>query len=294
MEGQAKPNHPDGLLAFFAPYWVKPEVMLTTTLWWLLGLDGANDALDTLIRRSGVEPETGGFWLTEVVGVDRTRTDLEYRWGDPASTHVVVEAKIGHTLHHTQLAAYRPRLPEAGGLLVLLVPAARRLQGEGVLDAYRGVYPDDPVDLDVWTYDDVAQCFENHLPGSSDVAQFKGLVAASGALDMVPFEEDELLDDNDSRLKDILTVYDYASYGVFGSFLPVGRDSYFQNYRRYVALDPYPRFLSVGVGLRTADQTSSPRPWVWLRVANEQACRPGGSRVFERLRPAYPLATTKA
>jgi len=130
-------HQPHGLLAALVPYGVlvQPEVALTRSIWWLLGLKGGTSALDDLVRRSGLEPATGGLWLTEVVGKDRDRTDLEYRWGDPPVTRVVVEAKLGHTLTNDQIGAYRHRLLPEGGLLAVLVPEGRRVEAAGILRA---------------------------------------------------------------------------------------------------------------------------------------------------------------
>jgi hypothetical protein len=88
----------------------------------------------------------------------------------------VVEAKIGHMLTYGQVAGYRGRLPDEGGLLVVLVPEGRRLEGEQVVNEYRASNPHDRVHLDVWTYDEVTGALEERLPGNPDVAQFKGLV----------------------------------------------------------------------------------------------------------------------
>jgi hypothetical protein len=268
MDGRTEPNEPNGLLAALVPYGVlvQPEVALTRGLYWLLGLEGAVGALDGLVRRNGVEPGTNGFWLTEVVGADRGRTDLEYRWGGLSGARVVVEAKIGHTLTYGQVAGYRSRLPHEGGLLVVLVPEARRLEGEHVVNEYRASNPHDLVHLDVWTYDDVTRALEEHLPENPDVAQFKGLVQASRALDIFPMDEAQLMDDNDTRRDDIWRVIDTASYGLFNKRLPSGSDLFFES-RRFVELVPYSTSLSVGVG-RKSWQTSVPRPWAWLRVSD--------------------------
>jgi hypothetical protein len=86
---------------------------------WLV--EGAAGALDGLVRRNGIEPDNNGYWLTEVVGEGLGRTDLEYRWGDPSETRVVVEAKIGHVLTVDQIAGYADRLRGDAGLLVRAV-----------------------------------------------------------------------------------------------------------------------------------------------------------------------------
>lgn len=163
------PNQPNGLLAALVPFGVlvQPEVAVTRSICWLLGLEGAAGGLDRLVRNGGVEPESGGFWLTEVVGEEPGRTDLEYRWGDPPTTRVVVEAKLGHTLTVDQIEGYATeRLNDASSLLVVLVPEVRRKEGEGVVDAYRVKHPDESVEAALWTYDDVLGELEAHLPGS--------------------------------------------------------------------------------------------------------------------------------
>jgi hypothetical protein len=259
------------------------EVGLTIATWWLLGLEDASGAFDHLIRRNGIEPGPDGEWRTEVVG-EGGRSDLEYNWGDPLAPNVIVEAKIGHHLHHTQLAGYRARLPKDGGLLVVLVPGTRRPKAKRVLEQYRSAYPDDPVRLDVWSFDDVADALEAHLPESSDVAQLRPLIEEAKALDIAPLEEAQLLDDDPTRLDDIIIVFDYATYGLFDQWLPSGTRAGFEKASRNVSLDPYPRLVSVGVGLES-DQAPGPRPWVWLRVSDESASGPTAQAVLAKLRP---------
>ena len=76
-------------------------------------------------------------------------------------------------------------------MLVVLLPEARRLEAEQVKRAYEARNPQrlagpGQVKVDVWTYDEVTSALEAHLPGSSDVAQFTGLVRAARALDIFP------------------------------------------------------------------------------------------------------------
>jgi hypothetical protein len=86
---------------------------------------------------------------------------------------------------------------------VVLVPEVRRKEGEGVVDAYRAKHPDESVKVAVWTFDDMLQELEARLPDNPDVAQFKGLVQASKALDILPMTEAELIEDNPARRQDI-------------------------------------------------------------------------------------------
>lgn len=269
-------NQPNGLLAALLPYHllVQPEVALTRSITWLLGLEGAAGGLDDLVRRSGLEPEADGRWCTEVVGEDGDRTDLEYRWAGPAATRVVVEAKIGHTLTVEQVAAYRTRLSGGRGLLVILVPEARRWEADRVIKTLKrsADYPElsegGPIGLDVWTYDDVTSELEKHLPGNPDVAQFKGLVQACRALDIFPLTAAELLNDNPSRRDDVWRVVDSASWGLFGENLPSGSDGSLEQ-RRYVSLAPYSVAMAVGVGRKTIPPTDHAVPWAWLRVPDQ-------------------------
>ncbi|KRD41333.1 hypothetical protein ASE38_17145 [Cellulomonas sp. Root930] len=262
---------------------VQPEVALTRGLWWLLGLADASKALDALIRRGGIEPAAEPQWLTEVVGPDRARTDLECHWGTPAAARVVVEAKIGHTLDVEQVAAYRHRLPPAGGLLVVLVPEARRHEADRILTTYRTLHPDELVHLDVWTYDEVTRALADQLPNSPDVAQFAGLVAASRALDISPLTEDELREDHPGRRDDIWRVVEQASSGLFGQRLPAGTDGYFE-IRRFVELAPLPTSLTVGVG-RKGRSSVDPQPWAWLRISDGTAYARVAQAVLEDLEP---------
>ncbi|WP_203750356.1 hypothetical protein [Cellulomonas chitinilytica] len=266
---------------------MQPEVALTRGLWWLLGLAGAADALDPLLVRGGIEPGHEPRWLTEVVGADRGRTDLECHWGRPAVAHVVVEAKIGHTLDVGQVAAYRHRLPDSGGLLAVLVPESRRHEADRVLAEYRVLFPDESVHLDVWTYDEVTRALADRLPDSPDVAQFAGLVAASRALDISPLTEAELTEDQPGRRDDIWRVVEQASSGLFGQRSPAGTDRYFE-VRRFVELAPLPTSLVVGVG-RKGRQVDAPRPWAWLRISDDTAFAHVAQRVLDDLHPSGTL-----
>lgn len=285
-EVHPEPNQPQGLLAALVPFGVlvQPEVALTRSIWWLLGLEGAAGALDGLVRRNGIEPDINGYWLTEVVGKELGRTDLEYRWGDPSETRVVVEAKIGHALTVDQIAGYADRLGGDAGLLVVLVPEARRLEGVQVIREYHDRYPDGRVRVDVWTFDEVTSELEAHLPGSPDVAQFKGLVQASRALDIFPLSQEQLMDDNPARREDVWRVVDSASFGLFGRRLPMGSDWSLAQ-RRYVELVPYAIGLAVGVGRKSRVHEGQPQPWAWLRLPDTATFSWVAQSVVERLRP---------
>lgn len=266
-----RPSEPGGLLAALVPFGVlvQPEVALTRGITWVLGIEGAATALDGLIAAAGVEPGPEPRWFTEVVGVGG-RTDLEARWGRPQRTHVVVEAKLGHQLTTDQVAAYRPRLPDDGGLLAVLVPPSRRHEADGVVADYRASRPDDPVRTAVWTYDDVLGALNRHLPGSCDVAQLRGLLRAHAALDVPPFTDDDLWDDGTdgpSRMEDVWRVVDAASFGLFDERLPSGRDATLR-FRRYVAVGGGLAFAA-GVGRVGGERRR--RPWAWARVSHESA-----------------------
>jgi hypothetical protein len=284
---RSDPNRPNGLLAALVPFGVlvQPEVALTRSISWLLGLEGAAGALDRLVLDGGVVPESGGFWLTEVVGEDRGRTDLEYWWGEPPSTRVVVEAKLGHTMTVEQIEGYATeRLNGDSALLVVLVPEVRRKEGESVVDAYRAGHPAASVKVAVWTYDDVLRELEAGLPGSPDVAQFRGLVLAARALDILPMTEAELIDDNPVRRQDIWRVVDSASFGLFGRNSPSGSDGSLEN-RRYVTLVPYEIALAVGVGRKPRGREGQSQPWAWLRLPDSSSFAKVGQPVLERMRP---------
>ncbi|WP_225755638.1 hypothetical protein [Actinotalea sp. Marseille-Q4924] len=265
-------NEPNGLLAALvtASVLAQPEVALTRGIAWVLGLEGASGALDQLVRGAGLEPSHGTRWFTEVAGADGGRTDLECHWGTPSRAHVVVEAKLGDALTYAQFGGYRSRLPADGGLLVALLPQARRAHGDRVVAEYRHVHCDDPVRLAVWTYDDVLGALEAQLPDSGDLAQLRSLLEAHEALDVPPLTEDDLWDDG--RIRDLRTdpvwrVLDAASSGIFGHRLPAGRAPGMQM-RRYVAVTPDGGVFAVGVGLTEKDSTA-PRPWPWLVVPHD-------------------------
>jgi len=270
--GHSHRSQPNGLLAALLPFGalVQPEVALTRSIWWLLGLDGAAGALHGLTRASGFEPDDDGAWLTEVVSADGGRTDLEYRPDGSRRPSVVVEAKIGHTLTVAQLVGYRERLPEDGGLLVVLTPDNRRREAELVLARLREAEPDERLRLAIWTYDEVAAAFETALPDSSDVAQFRGLVDAAGALDVAPLSASELLDDDPTRRADIWRVVDEASFGLFGKRLPAGADWSLAR-RRYVELGPFSVGMAVGVGRKSRVHEGRAQPWAWVRLPDSAA-----------------------
>ena len=52
-------NQPNGLLAALVPFGVlvQPEVAVTRSLCWLLGLEGAAGTLDRLVRNGGWNPK---------------------------------------------------------------------------------------------------------------------------------------------------------------------------------------------------------------------------------------------
>ena len=206
-----------------------------------------------------------------------------------------MEAKIGHSLTAEQVMHYRSRF-DGEGLLVVLVPAARKLEAIGVVEVARrlgarraaegGKEPRsiEGVPLDVWTYDDVTAALESHLPASSDVAQFKGLVGALRALDIFPLNQAELTDDNPARREDIWRVVDSASFGLFGKRMPSGKDWGLEQ-RRYVVLDPYPIGVAAGVGRTRRAEGGEPRNWAWLRVNQSSSFSSAVQSALEGLRP---------
>ncbi|MFC6238038.1 hypothetical protein [Longivirga aurantiaca] len=277
------PNQAGGLLAALVPFGVlrQPEVALTTGICWVLGLDGAAGALDALIARSGITPDSAGRWRGEVVG-DGGRSDLEYAWGDPPTTRVIVEAKIGHSLTPEQLVGYADRLPDTGGLLVVLAPAARRAEALEVVARCRDLTAG-PATFAVWTYDEVLERLEAALPHSGDVAQLRGLVQAHNATDIDPFLPDELLEANASRREDVWWVVDHASFGIRESRQPSGTD-WNLLHRRYLPVGNYSAAVAVGVGRK--DPGNDPtRPWAWLRVAGASAHGRLARRALASIRP---------
>lgn len=240
---------------------VQPEVALTRATQFLLGLPGAANALDGLVAQSGLVPAPGGFWLTEVRGDEGGRTDLEYRWGASETVHVIVEAKVGHTLDGDQVDAYRARLG-AEGLLVVLVPASRRSEGERVVQDLRHTYGrvGDRVQVALWTWNEVADALDAALPEQQpDAAQLRGLVETAGALDIRPFSEAELVTSDRSRFDDLWSVLDRASFLGF----PSQSGGYFEKWRSYPIGDFDADFF-VGIG-RTG--RTEPEPWCWVRMS---------------------------
>jgi hypothetical protein len=277
---------------------VQPEVALTRATCFLLGLPNAANAFDDLVARNGLEPRPGGYWLTEVWAEAGGRTDLEYRWGDSPTPQVIVEAKIGHTLDAGQLNAYRSRLGD-DGLLVVLVPITRRREGDAVVAELRSRYEHaaDRVRVDLWTWDDVATALEAALPpGSPDVAQLRGLIDRTGALDIRPFAEAELLTSDDSRFEDLWTVLDRASFKLGERPLPAQtRGGAFERWR-YVEVGVYGAHFVVGIGRRRRTEAE---PWVWAHVSDDAHLARAAHEVIKSYRPdairdgdglAFPLA----
>lgn len=247
---------------------VQPEPVLTRAVRFLLGLPGGHDALDILIREAGVEPPSSGFWLTEVNHVSGGRTDLEY-WGRGASTAtVVIEAKIGHHLEVSQLAGYRARLPAEGGLLVVLVPASRLHLARSVVEELRAelAAEKDAAVVTAWTWEAVADAIEQRLPHSADVVQLRGLIAAAGALDVLPFAPAELLTFDDSRLNDLWRVLDRASTVSQDRRTPAQSRGPFRKWRR-VPVGKYDASIILGLGRTEAD---GGEPWAWVAVEDDR------------------------
>ena len=275
MAAQPDPNRPGGLLAALVPSGVlrQPEVAVTTGIWWLLGLEGASSALDHLVARNGLSPQQGE-WRTEVRGGEGGRTDLEYMWGSPLRTMVIVEAKLGHTLTADQVSAYATRFGDEGGLLVVLAPVTRTAEARAVIEQSRALVDHVGVVFDLWTYDEVIHALEQALPGSGDVAQLHGLIHAHSALDVAPVASEDLLESRPSRREDVWRVLDLATFGIGGTRWPMGSDTTLEQ-RRYVPVGPYAVGLAVGVGRKGLAPDETDRPWAWLRV--------GGTDSFGRL-----------
>jgi hypothetical protein len=275
---------------------VQPEVVLTRATHFLLGLPGGSSALDSLVARCGLDPEPGGYWRTEVRGVEGGRTDLEYRWGDLGALRVIVEAKIGHILDSGQVDAYRSRLGK-DGLLAVLVPIARRGEGLRVVEDLRRDYEQvgDPIRVCLWTWDEVVAALESALDGGHDVVQLRGLVDAAGALDIRPFDEPELNTANDSRFDDLWTVLDRASWQLFDRTYRAQSGGPFTHYR-HVSVGDYDAGFTVGIGRQGRTDAES---WVWARIADTTHLGGASQEAIKRHRPdavrdgdglAFPLA----
>jgi|GEM_PF-6290436 len=261
---------------------VQPEVALTRATCFLLGLPGGANALDALVVRGGIDPEPGGYWRTEVRGDGGGRTDLEYRWGNLSTLRVIVEAKIGHTLDPDQVNAYRSRLG-VEGLLVVLVPIARRREGEGVVEELRREYAQagDRVQVALWTWDEVASALESALHGEPDVVQLRGLIDAAGALDILPFDESQLSTSDVSRFEDLWTVLDRASWRLFDHSYRSLSGGSFQNYR-YVAVGEYDAEFIVGIGRQARTEAE---PWVWARIPDDTHLGGASQEAIKKHRP---------
>lgn len=261
-----EPSTPGRLLAALlsAGTLVQPEPVLTRTLRFLLGLPGGSHALDGLIEEAGVAPPKDGFWLTEVGHESGGRTDLEY-WGrGQRAPAVVVEAKIGHLLEASQVAGYRPRLAAIGGLLVALVPSSRVHFAQTVVAQLRRDFDDDgdTTRVALWTWDQVAEELIEALPENPDVVQLKGLIQATGAMDVEPFSVSQLFVPDDTRIEDLWRIVSRASSMVSGDRRPAQPGGPYFRWR-FVSAGDFGAEFRVGVGRseRTDHET-----WVWASV----------------------------
>jgi hypothetical protein len=292
---------PGGLLAMLLGSGLvrQPEVVVTRSLAWLCSLPGARPAMNALIAGAGLEPGENPSWYAEVRAASGARTDLECWWGKPPLPRVVVEAKIGAPLAAGQIADYIADLTRrvSGGdrdvLVVILVPAYRCGEAALVLDQALSMCGQPPIRKAVWSYDDVLGALADVRPGSGDLEQLRGFVAACEALDVKPFTEDELAARAEDRRADLVRVLDQATVSFFASgerVLPSGSDADF-SWRRYLEITP--GGTNIAIGLRT----SSPRlseaggAWAWLRV---HPATPGADTAGAVLRDTFPAARSEA
>ena len=256
----------------------QPEVAVTEAITWLCSLPGASHALDRLIRDAGLDPIGEIAWYAEVPAADRTRTDIEAWWGEPAVPRVVIEAKLGHILTVEQVAAYvtdlRGRISESQGsregLVVVLVPEHRHSEAATVL-SQMAADPDrvsggPAIHTAVWSYDQVLDALGATLGAGGDVAQLRGLVEVCAALAIRPIAPADLTMASSARVEDVTRVVDLASEALFGGArtLPSGSDEDF-SWRRYI--DPVPgTSIAVGVRRPKSHGNRQPAPWTWIRV----------------------------
>jgi Arc/MetJ-type ribon-helix-helix transcriptional regulator len=195
---------------------------------------------------------------------------------------VIVEAKIGHILDSSQVDAYRSRLGQEG-LLAVLVPIARRGEGERVVEDLRQNYEraEDPVRVCLWTWDEVVAALESTLQGDYDVVQLRGLIEAAGALDIRPFDEPELNTANDSRFDDLWIVLDRASWKLFDRSYRSQSGGPFTHYR-HVSVGDFDAGFTVGIGRQARTDAE---PWVWARIADTTHLGPASQTVIKRHRP---------
>ena len=125
-----------------------------------------------------------------------------------------------------------------------------------------------PIRKAVWSYDDVLGALADVLPGSGDLEQLRGFIAACEALDVKPFTEDELAARAEDRRADLVRVLDQATASFFASgerVQPSGSDRDF-SWRRYLEITPGGTNIAVGLRSSSPGQIETDGAWVWLRV----------------------------
>lgn len=116
------------------------EVLCTVGLTYLLEDRISRRAFEALLERTAGPVLPGPLsWIAEAQQADKGRPDLEGRTVDEVAV-VKVEAKITAALQSDQLASYASALAApstaggSGGLLVVLVPEARRREADAVVE----------------------------------------------------------------------------------------------------------------------------------------------------------------
>jgi hypothetical protein len=176
---------------------------------------------------------------------------------------------------------------------VVLVPAYRCGEALLVLGEALSMCGQPPIRTAVWSYDDVLGALADVLPGSGDLEQLRGFIAACEALDVKPFTEDELAARAEDRRADLVRVLDQATASFFASgerVQPSGSDRDF-SWRRYLEITP--GGTNIAVGLRTSGpgRSEATGAWAWLRIHPATLSADTAGTV---LRGTFPAAQSEA
>jgi hypothetical protein len=233
---------------------------------------------------TGTDLSAVASFQPELVGDDLARPDLEGQdsHGRPLA---VIEAKFGATLSSAQVRAYLAnqtvRLDGIRGAFILLVPSYRKPEAESLLgtiqaradepDAHATPVSTAVVTWDEWlsVWDEAAQEVPAHEQEAvlCDLAQLRELCGTMVALDVPPLgmaATGRGLHGRERDLRRLVAEVTVRFKDPSGRLLPLGVESQFGFYRRYIpgGLTDPKCFCAVGVLTGLASEASTP---FWLR-----------------------------
>lgn len=271
-----------GHLAQFGTFARQGELLCTQGLAFLLRRpEYERHFVDLISTASGCSVSPGLRWLAEPYQADGGRPDLEGR--SPQGRPVVkVEAKLGAELGARQLQSYLTDLSVAGadqkGVLVLLVPHARRQQIAAHLGDYLGVSGESPwhvtrgtkpLSVTVIGWEDVFQVLGKASPSDAedDLAQLHAMYRVLNGDDMQPLTSDEEVlawRDREAWWETLVDLVTRRLSDPDHPILPFGSEEGTQPYRRrYVCRERRKGSTCYSIGIR--DPFKHHRTPIWLR-----------------------------